>query len=162
MNIFILDTDLKRNAQYYCDKHLIKMILETAQMMCTVCQIKGIPAPYKPTHINHPCTRWLLESGANWDLLFDLVTELNNEYKLRFNHINNHKSYDVILSLTKPKYINNTFTGMFNSVTDEVRRTNITDTINYYRNYYKFKLKSISMTWTNINKPKWLDEVNIN
>lgn len=156
MNIFILDSNLKKNAEYYCDKHLVKMILESAQLMCTVAQIKGEQAPYKPTHINHPCTKWLMESGANWDLLFDLVTELNDEYKIRFNHDNNHKSYDVIISLIKPHYNNNDFIGMFNSVTDQVRRTNAIDTINYYRKYYKFKMNEIKMKWTKRNKPEWL------
>lgn len=156
MNIFILDTDLRRNAEMYCDKHAIKMILETAQLMCTVVQEMGGVSPYKPTHKNHPCTKWLMESGANWDLLLDLVTELNNEYKFRFNHKSNHKSYDVILKLVKPNYITNSFSGMFNSVTDKVRRTNIVDTIKYYREYYREKNKTMGMKWTNRNIPKFL------
>lgn len=156
MNIFILDTDLKKNAQHYCDKHIVKMILESAQLLCTVAQIKGEQAPYKPTHINHPCTKWLLESGANWDLLVDIAKELNEEYKFRFNHINNHKSFDVIMSLTKPKYNISTFTGMFNSITDEVRRTNIIDTIKYYRKYYKSKMNNINMKWTKREIPNFV------
>lgn len=159
MNIFILDTDLRQNAKDYCDKHLIKIILECSQLLCTVAQIKGEQAPYKPTHINHPCTKWLLESGANWDLLVDLTTELNNEYKYRFNHINNHKSYDVIKSLTKPHYSNNVFTGMFNSVTDQVRRTNAIDTIKYYRKYYISKQSEIEMKWTKREIPKFIRNI---
>lgn len=156
MNIFLLDVDLKENAKFYCDKHLIKMILESAQLLCTVVQIKGGQAPYKPTHINHPCTKWLLENGANWDLLVDLTKELNEEYRFRFNHKNNHKSYDVIMNLTKPHYNNEIFTGMFNSVTDEVRRTNITDTIKYYRQYYKDKTNTMNMKWTKREIPKFI------
>lgn len=156
MNIFLLDVDLKENAKFYCDKHLIKMILESAQLLCTVVQIKGGQAPYKPTHINHPCTKWLLENGANWDLLVDLTKELNEEYRFRFNHKNNHKSYDIIMNLTKPHYNNEIFTGMFNSVTDEVRRTNITDTIKYYRQYYKDKTNTMNMKWTKREIPKFI------
>lgn len=85
MNIFILDTDLKRNAQSYCNAHLSKIILESAQLMCTVINEMGGVSPYKTTHKNHPCAKWLFESGGNWDLLFDLVTELNEEYEIRFN-----------------------------------------------------------------------------
>lgn len=156
MNIFILDTDLKLNAQSYCDKHLPKMILESAQLMCTVVNETGGISPYKTTHKNHPCTKWLFENGANWDLLFNLVTELNNEYKERFNHTKNHKSYDVILNLVKPNYSNNSFNGMFNSVTDEIRRTNIVDTIKYYREYYKSKAKTMEMKWSKRNAPSWM------
>lgn len=159
MNIFILDLDLKKNAEYYCDKHIVKMILESAQLMCTVVQEMGGVAPYKRTHSNHPCTKWLLESGANWDLLFDLATELNQEYKFRFNHKNNHKSYDVIKSLVKPNYTNNTFSGMFNSVTDTIRRTNAVDTIKFYRKYYIDKQNNIEMKWTKREIPLFLKEV---
>lgn len=156
MNIFILDTDLKKNAQSYCNAHLVKMILESAQLMCTVVNEMGGVSPYKTTHKNHPCTKWLFESGANWDLLYDLVTELNEEYKIRFKHTNNHKSYDVIKSLIKPNYSNNNFTGMFNSVTDEIRRTNIVDTVKFYRNYYKSKQSQMKMNWGVRDIPNWM------
>lgn len=156
MNIFVLDTDLRKNAESYCDQHLVKMILETAQMMCTVVQEFGGVAPYKATHRNHPCTRWLMENGGNWDLLFDLVTKLNDEYKSIFNHTENHKSYNVILGLKKPTYVSNVFTGMFNAVTDDVRRENIVNTIKLYRDYYRSKSQNINMRWTGRSKPSWL------
>lgn len=156
MNIFILDTDMKQNAQYYCDKHLIKMILETAQLMCTVVVENGGTAPYKPTHRNHPCTKWLMENGANWDILYNLVTELNNEYKYRFNKTINHKSYDVICNLIKPQYSNNIFTGYFNAVTSSIQRLCINDTIKAYRKYYKEKQSIIDMKWTKRNMPEFL------
>lgn len=159
MNIFILDMDLRKNAQAYCDKHLVKIILEIAQLMCTVVNEMGGISPYKTTHKNHPCTRWLMENGANWELLLSLAEELNKEYKYRFNHTNNHKSFDVIKSLIKPKYSNNVFSGMFNSVTDEVRRTNVVDTIKYYRKYYISKSKEIDMKWTKRETPLWFYEV---
>lgn len=156
MNIFILDTNLEKNAQYYCDKHISKMILESAQLLCTVAQLKGEVAPYKLTHQNHPCTKWLMESGANWDLLVDLVTELNKEYKLRYGHSSNHKSFDVVLGLVKPKYVNNNFSGMFSTVTDDVRRLNIIDTVKAYRKYYSEKFTTMQMTWKNREVPGFL------
>ena len=45
MNIFILDRDPKVCAQYHCDKHVVKMILETAQMICTVLNEVGHETP---------------------------------------------------------------------------------------------------------------------
>ena len=58
MNIFILDKDPKTAAEYHCDKHVLKMILETAQMLCTAHWETGGQAPYRATHKNHPCTKW--------------------------------------------------------------------------------------------------------
>ena len=54
MNIFILDTDHSTSALYYVDKHVVKMPLETAQMLCTALSATGIVTPYKATHKNHP------------------------------------------------------------------------------------------------------------
>jgi hypothetical protein len=57
MNIFFLDTDPEAAAVMQCDKHIVKMPLETAQMLCAVYHRYGEPAPYKLTHANHPSTR---------------------------------------------------------------------------------------------------------
>ena len=54
MNIFILDKKIKNIAKYHNDKHLIKMILESAQMLSAACRISGINEGYKITHKNHP------------------------------------------------------------------------------------------------------------
>ena len=35
MNIFYLSTNTDECARYHCDKHVVKMILETAQMLST-------------------------------------------------------------------------------------------------------------------------------
>lgn len=50
MNIFVLDTDPRTAAQLHCDTHVVKMILETTQILCTVCHMAGNPVPdgYKP------------------------------------------------------------------------------------------------------------------
>ena len=99
MNIFVLDRDPKICAQYHCDKHVVKMILETAQMMCTVLNELGYETPYKSTHSKHPCTLWLKESVYNYVWTRRLASWLNEEYKLRYNKTDNHKSWDVIASL---------------------------------------------------------------
>lgn len=156
MNIFILDEDFEKNAQYYCDQHLVKMILESAQLLCSVVILNGGVAPYKLTHKNHPCTKWLLENGKHWDFLISLVTALNDEYKRRFNHQNNHKSFDVILSLTKPKYHHNSPIKKYISVTDQVEKLSLKKNISAYRKYYKQKSTEFSMRWSNSTKPYWL------
>ena len=60
MNIFILDESPIISAQMQCDKHIVKMPLETAQMLCSVWHRYGQAdrVPYKEAHRNHPCTLW--------------------------------------------------------------------------------------------------------
>ena len=54
MNIFILDEDIKTCAQYHCDQDVVKMILESVQILCTALNKKGFTTPYKSTHMKHP------------------------------------------------------------------------------------------------------------
>ncbi|WP_231579463.1 hypothetical protein [Photobacterium iliopiscarium] len=49
MNIFILDHDIEKCAQYHCDQHVVKMILESVQLLCTALNKKGFTTPYKST-----------------------------------------------------------------------------------------------------------------
>ena len=94
MNIFVLHEDPKTAAEMACDKHVIKMILETAQMMCTVVASHGYDTPYRPTHAKHPCTIWLSESRTNWNWLVDYGLALCAEYTKRYGKV--HKSQSVI------------------------------------------------------------------
>lgn len=81
MNIFYFDEDVDTCARYHCDAHVIKMILESAQILCTVSWMHEIPAPYRPTRQKHPCVIWSNESMANWLWLKDLACALNQEYQ---------------------------------------------------------------------------------
>lgn len=155
MNIFLLDKNLKKNAEYYCDKHIVKMILETVQILCAVSHLQGIEAPYKLTHKNHPCVKWVMESGFHWDILIDLVEALNTEYKYRYNH-GNHKSYDIMKKLIKPNFKNNIPTGKFVAVVDNIKICNYDNVIKEYRKYYKSKNSEINMKWTKRNIPDFL------
>ena len=71
MNIFVLDHSPKTSAEMMCDKHVVKMILETAQMLCTVAHNNGHVAPYKAAFKNHPCTLWVGKTRQNWDWLIE-------------------------------------------------------------------------------------------
>ena len=95
IKIFVLDKDPELAAKYHCDKHVIKMILETAQILCTVRWKYGCQAPYNPTHINHPCVKWASESKDNYLWLCRLGVFLCREYRERYNK--QHKSTLVIL-----------------------------------------------------------------
>jgi len=78
MNIFILSQDPHKAAQYMCDKHVVKLLLESAQILSTVSQ-----GPYKPTHQNHPCTLWTAQGRDNYHWLVEHALELCREYTHR-------------------------------------------------------------------------------
>jgi len=89
MNIFILDRDPILAAQMQCDKHVVKMVLESAQILST---ING--GPYKPTHQNHPCVLWAKAGKDNWDWLWYHALALCIEYTRRYGKP--HKCREVI------------------------------------------------------------------
>ena len=94
MNIFILDRDPKIAATMLCDKHVVKMIVETAQMLCTAASKLGHDVPYRPTHAKHPCTLWAGESASNWSWLIEHGLEMCDEYTRRYGRT--HKTQAVI------------------------------------------------------------------
>jgi len=95
MNIFVVDEDPEVAARQLCDKHVVKMILETAQMMCTVAHGYGYSPPYKKTHPKHPCTLWAAKSADNWSWLIRHGLAMCAEYTRRYGRI--HKSEEVIM-----------------------------------------------------------------
>ena len=78
MNIFVLDKSPIISAQMQCDKHIVKMPLETAQMLCSVWHRygQGMNVPYKEAHKNHPCTLWAMETRSNYEWAFYLYREI--------------------------------------------------------------------------------------
>jgi hypothetical protein len=92
MNIFVLNEDPKVSAELMCDKHVVKMILESAQMLCS--PFPNGDAPYKRTHFNHPCSKWTRESVNNYEWLLTHAYALLEEYLDRYGKI--HKSLDAI------------------------------------------------------------------
>jgi hypothetical protein len=150
MNIFVLDKNLKKCARYHCDKHLIKMILESAQILCSVLWSCGIKAPYRKTHVNHPCVLWAAESLANWRWLKELARELNAEYQYRFNK-ESHKSFDVIMSLPEPPLSD---LGLTKQPLVMPKCYHRADAISSYRLYYA-KEKTHIAKWTKRKVPKW-------
>jgi len=71
-------------------------ILESAQILCTVLHGRGVDAPYRPTHRNHPCVTWADESYCNYRWLIELAHALHNEYQFRFGKERTHASMRVI------------------------------------------------------------------
>lgn len=98
MNIFVLDADPVLAAQSLCDKHVVKMALESAQLLCTAAYALGVQAPYRPTHAHHPCSKWLLEGQANLWWLVRHTDAIFSEYALRYGR--EHASCAVMRQLT--------------------------------------------------------------
>jgi len=95
MNIFVIDKNPVTAARQLCDKHVVKMILETAQMLCTVAANQGHAAPYRATHTKHPCTLWAAKSADNWSWLLQHGLAMCSEYTRRYGRT--HKSEAVIM-----------------------------------------------------------------
>lgn len=150
MNIFYLDKDPVLCSQYHCDKHNIKMILETAQLLCTTQWICGNSAPYKITHKNHPCSVWVRSNINNYMWLCSLGIELCKEYTIRYSKT--HKSEKIIRWCmdNPPELKNEPFTEPPLAMPDHCKTNSV---IESYRNYY-IKEKSHITTWKT-KKPEW-------
>jgi hypothetical protein len=155
MNIFYLDHNPILCAQYHVDRHVVKQILEYAQLLCSACWTSNSSAPYKLTHPNHPCAKWVRTSMANYDLLFSLGVALCNEYYYRFGKI--HKTTKVYQYLWKhrPNIPYKECTPIPLAMPDEFKHS---DPVVAYRNYYiggKNHLKS----WKHRTVPNWYKEL---
>ena len=100
MNIFHLHKDPEICASYHCDKHVVKMILETGQMLSTAYQRHcGIDEQlYKPAYPKHPMTIWVGDSLGNYMWSMDLLGHLLNQYRLRY-HNRIHKTGRILNNL---------------------------------------------------------------
>ena len=161
MNIFVLDYDTKTCAQMHCDKHCVKMILETAQLLCGVHHIinptSTLQVPYKLSHRNHPCSIWARECLENYVWLCDLGIELCKEYTHRYSKI--HKSQDIIewCMINLPNLNENGDITPFRlAMPDECKI--VGDSVGSYRKYYMMYKKDFSK-WTNREIPFWFTPV---
>ena len=100
MNIFYLDSDPVKAAQAQYNKHVVKMILESAQMLCTAHHHydNGHNVPYKKAHYNHPSTIWCRQNSRQYYWLFHHMLALGDEYTKRYNktHLSITKCFDVL------------------------------------------------------------------
>lgn len=98
MNIFVVDRDPVKAAQMLCDEHVIKMILETAQLLSTVSHLRGVPGPYRINHAKHPATLWVNQTLGNWEWMVQHGLALAAEFRRRRQAFHNreHASKRVI------------------------------------------------------------------
>jgi hypothetical protein len=153
MNIFFLDNDVKKCAQYHCDKHVVKMLVETAQLLCSVYYHTGEKdrSPYRLTHNNHPCSIWARTSLSNWRWLQDLGKELYKEYQFRYGG-KSHKSGEIIMGLGEPNLPDIGITTHPQAMPEQYRAA---DCVAAYRAYYAGEKRHI-VKYTKRNFPDWL------
>ena len=100
MNIFYLDKCPSKAAKLQYNKHVVKMILESAQMLCAAHYVLGssIDIPYKLAHKNHPCTIWVRENSLHYDWLYEHFVALSREYRKRYGktHLSITKCKDLV------------------------------------------------------------------
>ena len=163
MNIFILDHDISLSAQYHCDRHVVKMVLESAQLLCGAHIAHGVEVPYKMSagHMKHPCALWARETKDNYFYLWELGRQLCEEYTYRYGKV--HASQKVIDNLPWPDHIPDgkmtPFARAFNRSMqpDKLNRIlNTVDTVTAYRLYYVLD-KAHFCKWTGRPTPLWFE-----
>ncbi len=159
MNIFVLDRDITKSAQAHVDKHIVKMPLETAQLLCTARHELGEDAdtiPYRKTHVNHPCSVWARESWANYTWLCQFGIALCKEYTHRYGKV--HKCEAIIYNCFKNTPDNSCFPSLGKTehpqAMDDYCKKD--DPILGYRFYYNNEKKNL-FQWQNRKKPSWIN-----
>jgi len=181
MNIFYLDKDPIKAAQMSCDKHCVKMIVESAQMLSTAHRmidgkeytdltksgrrIKRWKHPnanlektlYKACHTGHPSTVWVMESAYNYHWLYKHMMALNTEFKMRYGHILDHKTVQLLEGtlMYPPKNIslNTIATDPPPAMPDYCKIPG--DSVASYRKYYIFEKQRFA-TWKSPSTvPAW-------
>ena len=177
MNIFILNEDPVRSALDQCDKHIVKMPLESAQMLSTAHRILDGTETKRPSksgktmvkywtldsqfeniiyavaHRGHPCTVWTMETKANYTWHYEHFVALSEEYKYRYNR--EHLSYTKLKDILRnpPKNIpDGGLTPFPQAMPDDAKDS---DPIKAYRNYYGRYKKELAV-WNNGRPaPNW-------
>jgi hypothetical protein len=176
MNIFVLQPNPDAAARDMCDKHVVKMIVESAQMLSTAHRVlDGTPAIRLskigrkikhwvhpdadmdqhlclPTMVNHPCTRWAMQSSANYEWLYDHGIGLLKQYTTRYDKIHSMQSLYMAWLLHPPKNImTGDLTPFAQAMPDQYRCENA---VTAYRNYYIGEKKRFAK-WAKTPVPSW-------
>ena len=178
MNIFMVDKDPIVSAQSLVDKHVVKMILESAQLLSTAHrlldgrQIEGKSKTgrkakrwvlddsrenivYSATHINHPSAIWCRTSVENYQWLVEHMFGLLSEYSFRYEKTHKVSSSGLAYVLQSPPYnLKDYDLTLMPSAMDKSYIVSDDPVVNY-RNYYK-NGKTHLHNWSRREKPDWL------
>ena len=161
MNIFRLSDDPKECARMHCDKHVIKMILETAQMLSTTFRVLGSEDladdlnMYKIAHKNHPSSAWVRDNIDNYYWTVSLFSALTREYTQRYDKL--HASERLLPYFQK--YVPYNITMDKQRITfpqcmpDQYKVEG--DPVTAYRNYYKGEKAYFAQWNRGVPAPFW-------
>jgi hypothetical protein len=161
MNIFYLDHKPSLAAAYHCDKHVVKMILETAQLLCTAHRVLDDRGPlyyddqgyYKSTHVNHPSAIWVRSSVPAYMWTHALLLCLCEEYTRRYGKVHKVESSGLMAKLVDPPGILHNTKPTFppQCMPEQYKRD---DVVEAYRAYYVGEKHKIAK-WRTGKKPTW-------
>ena len=162
MNIFILDEHPVKAAQYYCDKHIPKMVVELFQQLGSAAIRNGAKpeqmpltskgTPLKGGYHNHPCTRWCGDSRINYMWASTHAIALCEEYTKRYGKT--HSCEKGIRQLADMQYMiqEGSLTKHAQAMPDQYKSENA---VYSYRQYYIHEKKSFAK-WNKLNNvPDW-------
>lgn len=177
MNIFYISNDPKQAAQWMVDRHVVKMIVESAQILSTAHryldgELTSIKTQtgrnkkhyvlgdaresvlYKTTHINHPSTIWARSSVENYNWLVEHFFALMEEYTYRYGKT--HKCFGELSYMLQspPKNLKEYDMTLMPCAMDDKYIVSDDPVINY-RNYYKIG-KTHLHSWKNREAPNWI------
>ena len=162
MNIFYLDKDPVKAAQYQYNKHVVKMILESAQMLCTAhhhyAEKLGYDTsyiPYKKAHYNHPSTIWTRQNSRNYYWLYHHMLALGDEYTKRYNktHLTITKCWQPLQYIPTGMPLGGPITQPPQAMPDEFKRD---CAIHAYWLYYVYDKKHIAHNKESIYDTKYI------
>lgn len=182
MNIFILNNDPVLAAQEQCDKHVVKMIVESAQMLSTVHRMldgtmERRPSKsgamlqywklhddredivYKACHFNHPSTIWTRESKANYDWHYKHFIGLCDEYTYRYGKVHSTDTKLRKHLVHAPNNIPMKGLTPFKLAMGSNPECMFEDAVKSYRAFYHTKQAKFNMAWTKRPQPKWFNAV---
>jgi hypothetical protein len=177
MNIFYLSKDPVKCAEWMVDKHVVKMILETAQLLSTAHRvldgemtIKTVNGRkkkvyvlddeindvlYSATHINHPSAIWARQTEGNYQWLHRHLMALLNEYTFRYGKLHAVETKGIARQLWYPPMnIKQSNRTPMPSCMDEEYRISEDPIVNY-RNYYRIG-KAHLHNWKKRQPPDWI------
>lgn len=157
MNIFVVNQDPVIAAQSLCDRHVPKMLLESAQLLCSAFHTNGplvLNIPYKLSYKNHHCTKWARQSTDNFNWLLQHAKGIASEFNLRFNKLH---SCEKILSWCEQNMSELAFPAT--SLTDFAQAMPVTyknkDVVKAYRAYYKTDKSRFARWSKGRSAPDW-------
>lgn len=161
MNIFFLSKDPRKCAEYLGDKHVIKMTLETAQLLSTAHRSwGGSENVYKATHIHHPITKWVCNNTENYLWALNLFSELLLEYRFRYDR-RTHKSSELlpVLSSLPPLIPIGKIYEPPKCMPKDIADRHYT-AVKAYREYYLLKYRRGVVQYNRLRQmPQWLKEL---